>query len=84
MELGRSTVKAFMEHHGRIDFIFTHDAPSSDKIFLGYADTDALNRYLESLRDEMIYGKWFYGHLHDNRRVFENHFLLYEQIIRIS
>ena len=31
----------------------------------------------------MKYEKWFYGHLHDNRRVFENSFLLYEQIIRI-
>ena len=43
-----------------------------------------LNRYLESLRDIMKYDKWFYGHLHDNRRVFENDFLLYEQIIRIN
>ncbi len=45
---------------------------------------DRLNRYLESLRGIMKYDKWFYGHLHDNRRVFENNFLLYEQIIRIN
>ncbi|MBR0216260.1 MAG: metallophosphatase, partial [Clostridia bacterium] len=62
----------------------THDAPSSHRIYLGYPDTDELNRYLESLRDEMEYGKWFYGHLHDNRMVFENNILLYEQIIRVN
>ena len=30
------------------------------------------------------YDKWFYGHLHDNRQVFENNFLLYEHIVRIN
>ncbi len=84
MEYGRQNIRAFMETHDRIDLIFTHDAPSSHRIYLGYPDTDELNRYLESLRDEMEYGKWFYGHLHDNRMVFENNILLYEQIIRVN
>ena len=73
-----------MENHERINFVFTHDAPASDKLYLGYDSIDDLNRYLESLKSIMKYDQWFYGHLHDNRRVFENHFLLYEQIIRIN
>ena len=32
----------------------------------------------------MKYGRWFYGHLHDNRRVMDNHYLLYEQLILIQ
>ena len=84
MEYGRKNLLAYMEKHDRIDFVFTHDAPASDKIFLGYGEVDELNRYLESLREIMKYGKWFYGHLHDNRRVFDNNCLLYEQIIRIN
>ena len=83
MEYGRVNIQEFMKNHEKIDFIFTHDAPASDKIYLGYGDTDELNKYLESLRDDMKYGKWFYGHLHDNRRVMDNHYLLYEQIVRI-
>ena len=67
-----------------IDFVFSHDAPASDKINLDYEEIDELNRCLESLRGIMKYDKWFYGHLHDNHRVFENNFLLYEQIIRIN
>ena len=82
MEYGRRNIASFMEKHGQIDFIFTHEAPASDKLFLGYSDKDELSRYLESLQNSMNYGKWFYGHLHDNRRVF-NHYLLYEQIVRI-
>ena len=84
MDRGRRNIQSFMEKHERIDFVFTHDAPASDKLFLGYGGIDELNRYLESLRDIMKYGQWFYGHLHDNLSVFENNHLLYEQIIRIS
>ena len=46
----------------------------------------ALNppHHSELLRDEMNYGKWFYGFLHDNRKVMDNHYLLFEQITRIA
>ena len=84
MDRGRRNIGSFMEKHSKIDFVFTHDAPASDKLYLGYHETDELNRYLESLRDIMKYDKWFFGHLHDNRRIFENDYLLYEQIIRIN
>ena len=84
MNLGKLNIEDFMAKHEQIDFVFTHDAPSSDKLYLGYDGIDDFNRYLESLKDIMKYGKWFYGHLHDNRRVFENHYLLYEQIVQIN
>ncbi len=84
MERGRRSIESFMEKHGQIDFVFTHDAPASDKLYLGFDYINELNRYLESLRDNMKYGQWFYGHLHDNRRVFDHDYLLYEQIIRIN
>lgn len=84
MAYGRRNLEAFMKDHARIDFVFTHDAPASDKIYLGYDSKDELSLYLESLRDIMKYGRWFYGHLHDNKCVSQNHTLLYEQIIRIA
>ena len=55
-----------------------------DLLYLGYDGIDELNKYLESLRECMKYGQWFYGHLHDNRRVFDHNYLLYEQIIRVN
>ena len=84
MDRGRRNIESFMEKHEQINFVFTHDAPASDKLFLGYDGIDELNRYLESLKGIMKYDQWFYGHLHSNCRVFENDYLLYEQIIRIN
>ena len=83
MEQGRRNIREFMREHEKIDFVFTHDAPASDKMGLGYRGVDALNMYLDSLRGEMCYGQWFYGHLHENRQTSENHFLLYDRIMQI-
>ena len=84
MEHGLVTIREFMKQHEKLDFVFTHDAPASDKLYLGYDGVDELNKYLESLRDVMKYDKWFYGHLHANSRVMDNHYLLYEQILQIA
>ena len=67
-----------------VDFVFTHDAPASDKIYLGYSDIDELNRYFERVISVMSYRKWFCGHLHDNRNLPGDKILLYEQIIQID
>lgn len=83
METGRENILRHMRTHGKIDVVVTHDAPASDKIYLGYDGTDKLNRYLESLRDIMAYKAWFYGHLHENRKIMDKHYLIYEQIVRI-
>jgi len=82
MQDGKQILQEYMAKHGSVDFVFTHEAPASDKRYLGY-DTDEFSRYLESLKQMMVYGKWFYGHLHGNRKVFENHYLLYEHIYQI-
>ncbi len=84
MDRGRDNIRAFMESHERLDFVVTHDAPASDKQALGIDGTDEMSDYLESLRGEMKYGKWFYGHLHGNCMLYGNHYLLYEQIVRID
>ncbi|MBQ9308885.1 MAG: metallophosphoesterase [Clostridia bacterium] len=83
MAHGRETIQTFLSNHERIDFVFTHDAPASDKVLFGYEAEDPLTLYLEELRHWMRYGKWFYGHLHQNRRLSDTQFLLYEQIVRI-
>ena len=45
---------------------------------------DTLTAYLEEIRQNTSFRKWFFGHYHDNRNVNAQEILLYEQIIRIS
>lgn len=56
-EYGLENIRGFMSAHDKLDFVFTHDAPASDKLYLGYDSVDELNKYLESLRDVMKYDR---------------------------
>lgn len=70
----------------KVDFIFSHDCPASDKYFiLRVNEPDELNRYLEQVKQKTEYKKWFFGHYHENMMIpGGKDCLLYEQIIQIS
>ena len=69
----------------KVDFVFTHDCPASDRVCLGYEEDTRLTSFLEKVKQKIDYKHWFFGHLHDNRTLpgGKDH-LLYEQIIRIQ
>lgn len=72
--------------HYDVDFILTHTAPASMLAILGgglYQISD-FEKFLEQVKILTDYKYWFFGHLHENRRINEKDYLLYEQIIRIE
>lgn len=83
MEEGRRNLAA---HDNTVDFIVTHCCASSTQTFLGGSmyTPDIETTYLEEIRQNVRFKKWFFGHYHDNRNVNTEEILLYEQIIRIS
>lgn len=74
------------EHNWEVDFIVTHDCPSSTKalISMGAYKPDELSKYFEEIKEKCDFKKWVFGHYHENRMVNEREILLYEQIIRIA
>lgn len=70
----------------KVDFIFSHDCPASDKYFiLRVNEPDELNRYLEQVKQKTEYKKWFFGHYHENMMIpGGKDLLLYEQIVQIN
>ena len=83
MEEGRRNLAA---HNNTVDFIVTHCCASSTQILLGGSmyKSDIETAYLEEIRQNIKFKKWFFGHYHDNRNVNAEEILLYEQIIQIS
>jgi len=73
------------KHNQIVDFIVTHCCSSSTQILLGGSmyKPDILTTYLEEIRQNTKFRKWFFGHYYDNRNVNAEEILLYEQIIRI-
>jgi DNA repair exonuclease SbcCD nuclease subunit len=83
MEEGRRNLAI---HNQTVDYIVTHCCASSTQILLGgrMYKPDILTAYLEEIKQNTRFKKWFFGHYHDNRNVNAEEILLYEQIIRIS
>ena len=69
----------------QVDFIVTHCCATGTQKALGLEgyETNHLTNFLEEVKQNCQYTKWFFGHYHDNRNVGENEIMVYEQIIRI-
>lgn len=73
------------KHGNKVDYIVSHDCPSSTLAILGcgmYAFNE-LNLYLEKIRIATEYKRWFFGHYHTDQQVTAQDICLYDQIIRI-
>ncbi|HAU84925.1 MAG TPA: metallophosphatase [Lachnospiraceae bacterium] len=77
-----------LEHHNfNVDFIFTHDCSTANKVLLlgQGADSDKLNKYFDLVKSKTKYRKWFFGHYHDNVVLSGGKdILLYEKIIQVK
>lgn len=84
MEMDRG-LQNLQEHHNKVDFILSHDCPASTLALFshGFYKCDELNRYLEEIRANTEFKKWFFGHYHDNQMAGMQEIMLFEQIIRI-
>lgn len=73
------------EHDWKVDYIITHSPPASIIALLGQGlyKQDILTKYLEEIRCNTEYNRWFMGHMHINKAMNANDILLYEQIVRI-
>ena len=77
------------EANYEVDFIFTHEAPCSAKIFLGYydlkrGDNENLSMWLNTLLYNVKYSRWYFGHYHCERVATDRCECLYDKIIQIA
>lgn len=84
MELGLRNLESA---NWSVDFVITHDCPTSVLIqYYGSSDSAEpyeLTSYLEDIKQKLDYKKWFFGHHHDNKAITDKDLMLYEQIVQI-
>ena len=83
MEEGRKNLENI---DNKVDFIVTHcGATNSIALYSkGFYKPDILTDYLEEIRMNTDFGKWFMGHYHENHAINDKEIILYEQIVRIA
>lgn len=47
-----------------VDFVFSHDCPASVSVLLGFYDDSPVKRFLEDVRAQTEYRRWYFGHYH--------------------
>ena len=69
-----------------VDFILSHDCSTSVlcEIYQGKSEINELNKYLDEVKQNCEYTRWFFGHHHVDLQVNEKDIALYRQIVRIA
>lgn len=75
--------KTLDECENKVDYIITHCCPQSvsDKFSDGFYKQDDLTLYFDEVAKKTDFGKWFFGHYHDDKIISDKFILLYEQIV---
>lgn len=86
MEEMEEGVKNLVDNNWQVDYIFTYEAPSGFRRFLesGEFELNALNVYLECIREKCRYKKWIFGNYHVNRRLSAEHEVVFDNVIRLE
>lgn len=73
----------------KVDYIITHEPPSLVKssMLLRHGEADRVNRlngYLEQLNRECTFRHWFFGSMHEDRRVTPVHTAVFRSLLRLD
>ena len=82
----KNALKNLAENDYKVDYILTHEAPSSDVVLMDHLlyHPDEYSKWLEmEIRQKVKYKKWFFGHYHLNLDVNEKETCLFERRVRI-
>jgi len=80
IELGRKTLSKV----NHVNYILTHCPPNSVFKKLDFTEKEnALTIFLDEVERDIDYDVWFFGHLHDNRKINNKMIMLYEQIVKL-
>ena len=83
MNFGLNTLQ---KHNNKVDFIVSHCCPQhiASLFSHGLYKHDELTSYFDEVASNTEFSKWFFGHYHDDRAVYDQYIMLYDQIVQIA
>lgn len=79
-------ISNLVENDWKVDYIITHEAPTSFRRYLEGKDYDLnpLNVYLECIRQKCKYKKWIFGNYHKNFRISAQIETVFDNVIKLE
>lgn len=79
-EMNRA-INSLDEHKWRVDYVVTHCAPRSvQSLLASWYENDAAVSFLERIRMDLNFKRWFFGHYHVDKQVNEQFVAIYNKI----
>lgn len=68
----------------RVDYILTHEPPATSLTVTesGQEQTNSLRVFFKEMVREVSYDKWFFGSLHQDRKISAKHYALFNEVLR--
>ncbi len=67
-----------------VDYVITHCAPKSvQQMMADWYKNDSLTSYLELIRCDLNFKRWFFGHYHIDRQINEQFVALYDRVVPV-
>lgn len=77
------TVANIQKLRRRVDIIITHEAPASVKRLIDRGATiNDLNIFLDTVLHNTVFGKWYFGSLHQDRAVSDRLICVFEEVYK--
>lgn len=82
MKFGLETLR---NNGNKVDYIVSHCCPQEVASLFshGFYKPDKLTDYFNTVAKTTEFSKWFFGHYHNNKQIFDKFIMLYEQIVRV-
>ena len=78
-------VDNIQSHRRRVDLIITHEAPASVKKLIDKtASINDLNIFLDTVMHNTAYGAWYFGSLHEDRKVSDKLICVFDEVHKVS
>lgn len=79
----RHGIETLNKHNNKVDFIITHCAPQQIASMMGYFQPDIATGYLNIIAETVKFGRWYFGHYHQDTTIMSKFIAIYEKIERI-
>lgn len=82
MDIGRINLN---KHNNTVDYIISHECAAYTKALItkGFYGDDPLSAYLQEIKEQTTFKKWYFGHYHEDRAINAEEILCYEKIVQI-
>lgn len=82
-EMNRA-IDALDSENWNVDYVITHCAPRSiQQMIASWYENDPAVSFLERIRTQLIFRRWYFGHYHIDRQINEQFVALYNNVVPI-